>query len=80
MNKLLKEPLLHFLVLGLALFVLFDVVSDEKETSDSKLIRVDRETLLTFIQFRTRAFEPSIAAQRLDPHRHRTDRHHRGAL
>jgi hypothetical protein len=66
MSKLLKEPLLHFLVLGLALFVLFDLVSEEEGYAGGKTITVDRAALLTFIQFRTRAFEPSIAAQRLD--------------
>jgi hypothetical protein len=66
MNKLLKEPLLHFLVLGLALFVLFELVAEEEGSAGGKTITVDRDALLTFIQFRTRAFEPSIAAQRLD--------------
>ena len=64
--KILKEPLVHFLVIGAALFVLFDVVSSDDVAYDSKVIVVDRDALLTFVQYRTRAFEPRIAAERLD--------------
>jgi len=35
MKKLLKEPLLHFLVLGAALFLVFDVVDNEVEVSEA---------------------------------------------
>ena len=66
MKKLLKEPLLHFLVAGLALFVLYEIVADDVRDTDSRLIVVDREAMLTFVQFRTRAFEPGAAAERLD--------------
>ncbi len=66
MNRLLKEPLLHFLLVGLGLFVLFELVAGEDDSYDSKVINVDRDALLTFVQFRTRAFEPAVAAERLD--------------
>lgn len=66
MSKILKEPLLHFLLLGLGLFVLFELVAGEDSPYDNRIINVDRDSLLTFVQFRTRAFEPSAAAQRLD--------------
>lgn len=66
MNKILKEPLLHFLLVGLGLFVLFDLVASEDSAYDSRVINVDRDSLLTFVQFRTRAFEPAVAAERLD--------------
>ncbi len=65
MKKLLREPLLHFLVAGAALFLLFEVAGNDEQAYDSKVIEVDRDALLTFIQFRTRAFEPSIAEARL---------------
>ena len=66
MKNFLKEPLVHFLVLGLGLFVLFEFVADDSTAYDSKVINVDRDVLLTFVQYRTRAFEPQMAAQRLD--------------
>ena len=66
MTQLLKEPLVHFLLLGLGLFVLFEFVASDDAAYDSKVINVDRDALLTFVQYRSRAFEPEIAAQRLD--------------
>ena len=66
MLSILREPLLHFLLIGLGLFVLFELVADEDDGDDSRVINVDRDALLTFVQFRTRAFEPSAAAMRLD--------------
>ena len=66
MKKILKEPLLHFLVIGLGLFVLYGFVAGDDDAFDSKVIEVDRDRLLTFVQFRSRAFEPGAAAERLD--------------
>jgi parvulin-like peptidyl-prolyl isomerase len=66
MNKILKEPLLHFLIVGLTLFVVYEFVAGDAESFDSKVIVVDRDSLLTFVQFRSRAFEPQAAAARLD--------------
>ena len=66
MSRFLKEPLVHFLALGLGLFFLFDWVTGDDDAYDSKVINVDRGALLTFVQYRSRAFEPKIAAARLD--------------
>ena len=66
MRILIKDPLSHFLVLGMGLFVLFDLVASDEAAYDSKVINVDRESLLTFLQYRARAFEPEIATARLD--------------
>ncbi len=66
MKTLLKEPLVHFLAVGLGLFVLFEFVAGDDAVYDSKVINVDRDALLTFVQYRSRAFEPRMAAERLD--------------
>ena len=66
MKKILKDPLVHFLVLGLSLFVLFEFVASDEAAYDSKVINIDRDALLTFVQYRSRAFEPRAAAKRLD--------------
>lgn len=66
MKKLLTEPLLHFLLLGVGLFVLFEFVAGDEAPNDENVIVVDRSTLLTFVQFRARAFEPGAAAAYLD--------------
>jgi parvulin-like peptidyl-prolyl isomerase len=66
LNRLLREPLVHFLAIGIGLFVLFDVVAPEDSNLDARTIVVDRDALLTFVQFRSKAFNPEVAASRLD--------------
>ena len=66
MKKLLTEPLLHFLLLGAGLFVVFGFVASEDASYDESVIVVDRNNLLTFVQFRARAFEPGAATSYLD--------------
>jgi len=66
MMNILKEPLLHFLLAGLALFILFEIAGSDEATYDDKVIIVDRDALLTFAQFRARAFESSGAAAFFD--------------
>lgn len=66
MKTLHKEPLLHFLILAVGLFVLHSAVSHEDDAVDSRRIVVDQENLLTFIQYRTKVFEPKAAEVRLD--------------
>ena len=41
MRKILKDPLVHFLMLGLGMFVLFDLVASDEASYDSKVINVD---------------------------------------
>ncbi len=43
MKKILKDPLVHFLALGLGLFVLFNLVASDEVVYDSKVINVDRD-------------------------------------
>jgi len=65
--KIVKDPLVHFLALGLALFVLFTVLNPGSEdTDDPKRIVVDHEALLTFIQYRTKTFKRDLAEARLN--------------
>lgn len=66
MPKALKDPLGHFLVLGLALFALFAWVTSDEASSDGNVIDVDRPALLTHIQYHARAFSPEAAAAHLD--------------
>ena len=41
MKKILKDPLVHFLMLGLGLFVLFDLVASDEASYGGKVINVD---------------------------------------
>ena len=66
MKKILTEPLLHFMLIGVGLFALYGFVAGDDAAYDEKVIVVDRNNLLTFVQFRARAFEPGAAAAYLD--------------
>lgn len=57
MKYLLKQPLLHFLLIGIGLFALFELTNKDQAEEDIRAIVVDRETLLTFMQFRSRSFD-----------------------
>jgi hypothetical protein len=65
MKRFLKEPLLHFLAAGVGLFVLFGLVHRESTGTDPKVIAVDHDALLTFIQYRIKAFDPELAEEKL---------------
>jgi hypothetical protein len=66
MKKILTEPLLHFMLIGVGLFALYGFVAGDDAAYDERVIVVDRDNLLTFVQFRARAFEPGAAAAYLD--------------
>lgn len=57
---------MHFLVAGLGLFVLFGMVNRGEPEDDPSVIVVDRDTLLTFVQYRLKAFNPVLAEKKLD--------------
>ena len=44
-SKLLKDPLLHFLLIGLGLFVLFSQLNSEEEPNNLQQIIIDQSTL-----------------------------------
>jgi hypothetical protein len=64
--RILKDPLAHFLLAGMAMFGVFLVLNPGSGEEDPSRIVVDRPALLEFLQFRTRAFEPERAAAMLD--------------
>ena len=57
---------MHFLAIGMGLFALFGLVAPANDNLDSKTIVVNRNALLTFVQYRSKAFNPEVAAARLD--------------
>ncbi len=68
MAKLIKQPLLHFLVAGILIFAGYQwsapAVSDIENLG--KVIPVDRLALLNFMQFRAQAFQPELFSEQLD--------------
>ena len=68
MAKLIKQPLLQFLVAGILIFAVYQwsapAVPDIKNLE--KVIPVDRLALLNFMQFRAQAFQPELFGEQLD--------------
>jgi parvulin-like peptidyl-prolyl isomerase len=64
LTKLLREPLVHFIVIGAALFALFTWFTPESE-EESRRIVITQERLLEFMQYRNQAFSDS-ARDRLE--------------
>lgn len=66
MQRLLKDPLVHFFILGAGLFVFYQLTSREDQAqADPKTIVVDEASLLEFMQFRSRAFDAETFRRRL---------------
>ena len=63
LKRLLKDPLVHFVIAGTLLFIL---ISQTRPPPQDGQIIVDRQALLAFIQYRSKAFEPQLAASILD--------------
>ena len=56
-RKIAREPLVHFMVLALGLFVLYQAVSPETGSRDQREILVTRSDLLTYMQYRATVFD-----------------------
>ena len=67
-RAVLREPLLHFLVAGGVLFGIYGLLHRGKQdpsASDQSIV-VDKESLLTFLQYRSKAFETEYFTQELE--------------
>ncbi|QBY05500.1 peptidyl-prolyl cis-trans isomerase [Thalassotalea sp. HSM 43] len=60
-TKLIRQPLVHFLFLGAVIYWLFEDISAQQQDT----IVIDKQGLLTFMQYRYQAFEPGQAEQNL---------------
>lgn len=65
-SKLIRDPLCHFSLIGAALFGAYEQLKSPEAAVDPHTIVVDRDALLTFMQYRATRFEPEQANQRLD--------------
>ena len=67
LRRFLREPLLHFLVAGGILFGIFGLTHRAGPAlASDKTIVVDKETLLTFLQYRSKAFQPEFFSSQLE--------------
>jgi hypothetical protein len=62
---LLRDPLLHFLIVGAALFAFLSMQKPPERPADERIV-VTRDALLRFVQYRSKAFEPGAAERLLD--------------
>jgi len=60
----LREPVIHFLVLGSLIFAVFHWISGESDASDKRTIIVDEAAILEFMQYRSKSFDREAARQR----------------
>jgi hypothetical protein len=65
-GSFLSEPLVHFLVLGALIFAAFEFFGPGATADSDQTIVVDRAALLTFMQYRTNAFEFDLFNRQLD--------------
>ena len=64
MKSFLKQPLLHFLLIGFTFFLLFNVFNAQ-EDMDSKTIIVDKDALMNYYQYQSRAFNQDVFEKKL---------------
>ena len=57
LSIILKEPLLHFLTIGLILFLVYGYIEKDKYSDTPEKIVVDRSKLLVFLQYRSKVFD-----------------------
>ncbi len=63
-RTILREPISYFLVLGAVLYLSYVWLNPDNKTN-SRVINVDRDSLMRFIQFRTKSFTDN-AGEKLD--------------
>ena len=64
MRSFIKQPLLHFLLIGLVFFLLFNVFGDSGDM-DSKRIVVNKDALMNYYQYQSRAFNKEVFEEKL---------------
>lgn len=62
----LKEPLLHFLAIGVALFIVSEIFTAQEEQTGDSTIVITKEKLLTFMQYREKNFNEALFVNRLE--------------
>ncbi len=64
MRSFLKQPLVHFLLIGLGFFLLFKVFGDSDDM-DSRTIVVNKDALMNYYQYQSQAFNEEVFEKRL---------------
>ncbi len=51
----LKQPLIHFVLIGALLFLIFNLSDQQNEVVDESIITVTRADLLSYMQYQAKA-------------------------
>ena len=62
----IREPLVHFLLMGVVLFIIFRLINGDLSANNPNAIEVKRENLLSFMQYRARKFNDNSVGEQLD--------------
>ncbi len=62
----IRDPLVHFVILGVLLFAVHEGVAPSAGADEGQRIVVDRNALLTFMQYRSNAFESEFFGTQLE--------------
>lgn len=65
LRRLLREPLVHFLAAGALIYVAWGLCGQRVDDTGRRIV-VDRATLLEYLQYQAKAFEPGTFGQQLD--------------
>lgn len=66
MKGIVKQPLVHFLLIGLVLAVFHSQLSKGQPDVDANHLRVERQGLLDYMQYRVKNFDPNRIERELD--------------
>ncbi len=61
LKKYYREPLLHFLAMGVFLYALAELFVDDSSTRDSYAIDINQASMVRFLQFQNKAFNAELA-------------------
>jgi PPIC-type PPIASE domain len=64
--RVFKEPLFHFMFIGCAIFVAYELAVGDQASTDNYNIVVDRSSLAAFMQYRSKAVNTDQIAAKLD--------------
>ena len=62
-RAVLTQPLLHFLLIGAGLFLLFEWTGKPVNSVDARTVIVDKQMLHSFMQYRAKAFNETLVEQ-----------------
>ena len=63
--KLLKDPLLHFLIIGMGVFITLDWLRPDTRSENARVLTIDKTALIGFMQYRDQKFDQKLYAQKL---------------